>query len=697
MPVSPHTPSSSGFKSSFLTNMLSPRGIIGSWRPPTKVGLLGQEICSLQERYLVKQEIGSGSYGMIRAVREKETGKTWACKSIGKEQIQTKAAVAALRQEVAVMQLLKGHPHVVEIKEAVEDDTPPTEVLATRLLRVTSAPSHFALPHAPLATQLPSKQPDLPLPLAFPPMSMPRLAHQHVHMIMDLCHGDHSLPIPQNPLSPHCPHPPPLPRHGGDLFDRIKQRSRYEERPAAAVLQQLALVLRACHSLGVMHRDVKPENLLLCSPSDDVAVKVTDFGIAASIKSGAKLTEFIGSHMYMAPEVINKSYSAEADIWSAGVVLYVLLAGVPPFWASTESGVLDAIVSKPLNFSFPPWPSISTEAKDLIKDMLKKDPVERITLDAVLALLLLKYLFHEVILFLAVSFPHTLFRTLCSSSHSPLPNTLCFFTFSACLSLLLLGLSTLSSSSHSTLTHTHLFLPFSSSPHSPLPHTLLFLRLPYSSHSPLPHTPLFLTLLFLALSSSSHSPLPQTPLFLALFSSSHSPIPHSPLPRTLLFLALSSSSHSPLPHTPLFRTLSSSSHSPLPHTPLFLTLSSSSHSPLPHTPLFLTLLFLALSSSSHSPLPHTLLFLTLIFLTFSPLLCTLLCHVSCSPSSLCCMSPDLPCVPLCLSLIAPIHSIYKTHFKFIPPSSPLHTLSLLPPSRPLYSPPLPSPNSSDSV
>ncbi|CAI5481194.1 unnamed protein product [Closterium sp. Yama58-4] len=133
-----------------------------------------------------------------------------------------------------------------------------------------------------------------------------------------------------------------------------------------------------------MHRDVKPENLLLCSPSDDVAVKVTDFGIAVPIKPGAKLTEFIGSHMYMAPEVINKSYSAEADVWSAGVVLYVLLAGVPPFWASTESGVLDAIVSKPLNLSFPPWPSISAEAKDLIKEMLKKDPAERITLDAVL-------------------------------------------------------------------------------------------------------------------------------------------------------------------------------------------------------------------------------------------------------------------------------------------------------------------------
>ncbi|CAI5468202.1 unnamed protein product [Closterium sp. Yama58-4] len=218
--------------------------------------------------------------------------------------MQSKRALAAMRREVMVMQLLKGHPHVVEMKETVEDDT-------------------------------------------------------HVHIVMELCRG-------------------------GDLFDRIKQRRRYEEAPAAAVVQQLAGVLRACHSLGVMHRDVKPENLLLCSPHDDTAVKVTDFGIAAPIKSGVKLTEFIGSHMYMAPEVINKSYSAEADVWSAGVVLYVLLAGVPPFWASTESGVLDAIVSKPLNFSFPPWPSISKEAKGLIKEMLRKDPVERITLDAVL-------------------------------------------------------------------------------------------------------------------------------------------------------------------------------------------------------------------------------------------------------------------------------------------------------------------------
>ncbi|CAI5945360.1 unnamed protein product [Closterium sp. NIES-64] len=673
MPVSPHTPSTSGFKSSFLSSMLSPRGIIGSWRP-TKVGLLGGEICSLQERYLVKQEIGSGSYGMIRAVREKATGKTWACKGIDKDQIQstaavaalwqeTKAAVAALQQEVAVMRLLKGHAHVVEMKETVEDDT-------------------------------------------------------HVHIIMELCKG-------------------------GDPFDRIKQRSRYEEKPAVAVLQQLSLVLRACHSLGVMHRDVKPENLLLCSPTDDVTVKVTDFGIAASIKSGAKLTEFkgshtymapepplstpfsspscssallplvpslpgakltefIGSHMYMAPEVINKSYSAEADVWSAGVVLYILLAGVPPFWASTESGVLDAIVSKPLNFSFPPWPSISTDAKDLIKEMLKKDPAERITLDAVLACLLSR----DAPFLLLALYP---------CSHSPPARTLPLLALSPC--------------SHSTPTRTLPLLALSLCSHSPPARTLPLLALSPCSHSPpartLPllalspcsHSPPARTLPLLALSPCSHSPPARTLPLLALSPCSHpppllaltpcshsppartlpllafSPCSHSPPARTLPLLALSPYSHSPPARTPPLLALYPCSHSPPARTLPLLALSPCSHSPpartLPllalypcsHSSPARTLPLLALSPCSHSPPARTLLLLALSPCSHSPPACTLP-LLALSP---CSHSPPARTPPL-LALSSCSHSPPARTLPLLAPP-PARTLPLLALSPCSHSPP----------
>lgn len=87
----------------------------------------------------------------------------------------------------------------------------------------------------------------------------------------------------------------------------------------------------------------------------------------------------MGSHYYMAPEVIEGDYSFPADIWSAGVVLYVLLSGVPPFWAKSEEGILQAILDCKLRFRAKAWATISDDAKDLVKRMLIRDPQHRIT------------------------------------------------------------------------------------------------------------------------------------------------------------------------------------------------------------------------------------------------------------------------------------------------------------------------------
>ncbi|KAF5733668.1 Calcium dependent protein kinase 1 [Tripterygium wilfordii] len=171
---------------------------------------------------------------------------------------------------------------------------------------------------------------------------------------------------------------------GGELFDRIIQRGHYTERKAAELIRTIVGVVEACHSLGVMHRDLKPENFLLVSKEEDSLLKTIDFGLSVFFKPGEKFTDVVGSPYYVAPEVLRKRYGPEADVWSAGVILYIILSGVPPFWAETEQGIFEQVLHGDLDFSSDPWPSISESAKDLVRKMLVRDPRRRMTAHEVL-------------------------------------------------------------------------------------------------------------------------------------------------------------------------------------------------------------------------------------------------------------------------------------------------------------------------
>ncbi|KAJ0025622.1 hypothetical protein Pint_07726 [Pistacia integerrima] len=171
---------------------------------------------------------------------------------------------------------------------------------------------------------------------------------------------------------------------GGELFDRIVTKGQYSEREATKLIKTIVAVVEACHSLGVMHRDLKPENFLFDTPGDDAKLKATDFGLSVFYKPGQALSDVVGSPYYVAPEVLLKHYGPEIDVWSAGVILYILLSGVPPFWAETESGIFKQILQGKLDFHSDPWPNISDSAKDLIKKMLERDPRKRITAHEVL-------------------------------------------------------------------------------------------------------------------------------------------------------------------------------------------------------------------------------------------------------------------------------------------------------------------------
>ncbi|KAG7573761.1 Protein kinase domain [Arabidopsis suecica] len=180
-----------------------------------------------------------------------------------------------------------------------------------------------------------------------------------VHMVMELCRG-------------------------GELFDRIVERGHYSERKAAHLAKVILGVVQTCHSLGVMHRDLKPENFLFVNDHEDSPLKAIDFGLSMFLKPGENFTDVVGSPYYIAPEVLNKNYGPEADIWSAGVVIYVLLSGSAPFWGETEEEIFNEVLDGELDLSSDPWPQVSESAKDLIRKMLERNPKQRLTAQQVL-------------------------------------------------------------------------------------------------------------------------------------------------------------------------------------------------------------------------------------------------------------------------------------------------------------------------
>ncbi|KAI0530551.1 hypothetical protein KFK09_000095 [Dendrobium nobile] len=168
---------------------------------------------------------------------------------------------------------------------------------------------------------------------------------------------------------------------GGELLDRIlgKKDSRYTEKDAAVVVRQMLKVAAECHLHGLVHRDMKPENFLFKSTKDDSPLKATDFGLSDFIKPEKRFHDIVGSAYYVAPEVLKRKSGPESDVWSIGVITYILLCGRRPFWDKTEDGIFREVLKNKPDFKRKPWPSISTSAKAFVQMLLVKDPRARLT------------------------------------------------------------------------------------------------------------------------------------------------------------------------------------------------------------------------------------------------------------------------------------------------------------------------------
>ena len=207
---------------------------------------------------------------------------------------------------------------------------------------------------------------------------------------------------------------------GGELFDLLATGGALPEPHAAAVFAAALRAIARCHQLGVVHRDIKPENFLLAWPVDGCgaggggegssdggdggppaatptttttpptpfppalvapALRLTDFGLAAYAPGPADppLSEIVGSTPYVAPEVLRRSYGPPADIWAAGVLLYILLSGLPPFWGRDDRQVMDRVLGGAVDVTTTPWNTISSGAKNLVLKLLDRNPATRPT------------------------------------------------------------------------------------------------------------------------------------------------------------------------------------------------------------------------------------------------------------------------------------------------------------------------------
>ncbi|XP_053418016.1 serine/threonine-protein kinase 33 isoform X2 [Nycticebus coucang] len=174
----------------------------------------------------------------------------------------------------------------------------------------------------------------------------------------------------------------------GELKEILHKKGHFSENETRWIIKSLASAIAYLHSNDIVHRDLKLENILVKSSFIDannelnLNIKVTDFGLAVKKhgRSEAMMQSTCGTPIYMAPEVINAhDYSQQCDIWSIGVIMYILLSGEPPFLASSEEKLFELIRKGELHFENPVWDSISDCAKSVLKQLMKVDPAHRLT------------------------------------------------------------------------------------------------------------------------------------------------------------------------------------------------------------------------------------------------------------------------------------------------------------------------------
>eukprot|EP00948_MAST-09A_sp_MAST-9A-sp1_P001350 g1350.t1 len=168
---------------------------------------------------------------------------------------------------------------------------------------------------------------------------------------------------------------------GGELFDALMDQSKkhFNEKTACKILQSILSAVSYLHSKGIVHRDLKLENFVLTDKKDVSNLKLIDFGLSTKYtkKGGEKLHERLGTIFYVAPEVLNENYDEKCDIWSIGVIAYMLLSGKCPWTKTDQDDIMDEILDGEIRYPKYLWKKYSANCVDFVKTLLQKDPKKR--------------------------------------------------------------------------------------------------------------------------------------------------------------------------------------------------------------------------------------------------------------------------------------------------------------------------------
>lgn len=171
---------------------------------------------------------------------------------------------------------------------------------------------------------------------------------------------------------------------GGELFDRIIEKTNskeghFSEQDAAKLIRDICDAIAYCHDVKqIVHRDLKPENFLYATKDDDAPIKIIDFGLSRhDTQNFGVMKTKVGTPYYVAPEVLKREYTKSCDVWSIGVIAYILLCGYPPFYGDSDNEIFESVRVGRYEFPSPEWDDISDDAKDFIKCLLKLNPAER--------------------------------------------------------------------------------------------------------------------------------------------------------------------------------------------------------------------------------------------------------------------------------------------------------------------------------